>query len=113
MPISDYASAHFFSHHHRVTLDLLTRGLMCGASRRLLFLKARVVKRHIDGAAAHTGVSAIEVSGEAKLHQNTGAKNCLISLSMEQYAYKRKSPALPGFFDEYLFRSVHFASLAI
>jgi hypothetical protein len=26
---------------------------------------------------------------------------------------KRKSPALPGFFDEYLFRSVHFASLAI
>jgi hypothetical protein len=26
---------------------------------------------------------------------------------------KRKSPALPGLFDEYLFRSVHFASLAI
>jgi hypothetical protein len=26
---------------------------------------------------------------------------------------KRKSPALPGFLDEYLFRSVHFASLAI
>jgi hypothetical protein len=26
---------------------------------------------------------------------------------------KRKSPAPPGFFDEYLFRSVHFASLAI
>jgi hypothetical protein len=26
---------------------------------------------------------------------------------------KKKSPAEPGFFDEYLFQSVHFASLAI
>jgi hypothetical protein len=28
-------------------------------------------------------------------------------------AKKRKNPALPGFFDEYVFRSAYFASLAI
>jgi hypothetical protein len=58
---------------------------------------------------------ARRVSGEAKLHPvKTRMRNNHARQVPAQNGTKRKSPAaLPGFFDECVFRSVHFASLAI
>jgi hypothetical protein len=55
------------------------------------------------------------VSGAAELHQVKipARKNSQIVADAAEHARKRKSPALPGFFDEYLFQSVYFASFAI
>jgi hypothetical protein len=48
--------------------------------------------------------------------KNTGTKEHDTQSTAQQRnnrTSKKKSPAEPGFFDEYLFQSVHFASLAI
>jgi hypothetical protein len=45
--------------------------------------------------------------------KNTDAQEIRMAQPALQYGEKRKNPALPGFFDEYVFRSAYFASLAI
>jgi hypothetical protein len=55
------------------------------------------------------------VSGAAELHQVKipARKNSQAAIRSASQVQKRKKPGSAGLFDEYLFQSVHFASLAI
>jgi len=78
-------------------------------SAKRLFNEERRCRR------SRAGVSAAGVSGAAELHQIKIRRERIVSRGQppSNTRLKRKSPARPGFFDEYLFQSVHFASLAI
>jgi hypothetical protein len=50
---------------------------------------------------------------ELQMAKILARKNFARKRSREQHARQKKKPGTAGLFDEYLFRSVHFASLAI
>jgi hypothetical protein len=83
----------------------------------LLCLNARARPENLD-RRGHAGISAAIVSGAAELVSGAAElhqvkKPCETIVSVEQNAQKKKKPGSAGLFDEYLFQSVHFASLAI
>jgi hypothetical protein len=71
---------------------------MCSASRRLLFLEGAGCEKALDGATAGTGVCASEVSGEAKLHQNAGAKELPHFAIHGAIRIQKKKPGVAGLF---------------
>jgi hypothetical protein len=107
MPISDYANAIFFVRRNRVTLPGVPRvafaiSKACPIMRRQ---DCRGPQRFHMYGFLHT----IELQ-KVKIPTR---KNFARHGSMKQDVRKKKKPGTAGLFDEYLFRSVHFASLAI
>jgi hypothetical protein len=68
----------------------------------------------VFSAAIVSGAAEL-VSGAAELHQVKKPCETIVPtwLAVGQNAQKKKKPGGAGLFDEYLFQSVHFASLAI
>jgi hypothetical protein len=111
MPISGYASAIFFVRRDRVTLKgFRSAPLGCDCSFKSVpghaaFKIAAVRRDFHKSGLLHTGGVA-----DGK---NTDPQEFRTLRSTEQRAREKKKPGTAGLFDEYLFQSVHFASLAI
>jgi hypothetical protein len=121
MPISDYARAFFFDRPQRVTLQgsaTILRRRGCYFQNARGHLPARILS--ITGANITAIISPPRCIAGRRASKNTEAREFrapLLHQSDRQCTairlQKKKPGCEPGFGDEFLFQSVHFASLAI
>jgi hypothetical protein len=90
-------------------------GIFFQGNPHLVFPDQKAALLDADSALQWFCASACRVSGAAKLHQVKipARKNSQAAARGASQVRKRKKPGTAGLFDEYLFQSAHFASLAI